>query len=210
MSSLAYLLNRPNRPADNSCPHGIAPLPLSVCATGMPAPSARRSRASWAPDRCTPPPARMSGRRAPASDSAARSTSDASGRVRRAGTRAVARSAWRSPAAKACSACATSSGTSITTGPGRPDVATVYARRTTSGTRSTASTRISSLTAGRRISTCLASCVMLRQECPRWVSPVRAITGTPAFSDSTRAVTRFVAPGPSVPSQIPGRPVSRA
>ena len=34
--------------------------------------------------------------------------------------------------------------------------------------------------------------------------------GVPPFSDSTRPVTRLVAPGPRVPSQIPGRLVTRA
>ena len=42
----------------------------------------------------------------------------------------------------------TSSGTSSSTGPGRPEVATAKARRTSSGMRLVISTRISSLTAG--------------------------------------------------------------
>ena len=54
------------------------------------------------------------------------------------------------------------------------------------------------------------SCVMFFQECARLVSPARAIIGVPAFNPSIRPVTRLVAPGPSVPSQIPGRLVTRA
>src|SRR3979490_2405752 len=51
---------------------------------------------------------------------------------------------------------------------------------------------------------------MFFQEWARFVSPAIATTGMPPFSDSTRPVTRLVAPGPSVPSQIPGRLVARA
>jgi hypothetical protein len=51
---------------------------------------------------------------------------------------------------------------------------------------------------------------MFFQEWSRLLSPVIAMSGTPALSDSTRPVTRFVAPGPSVPSQMPGRPETRA
>ena len=55
----------------------------------------------------------------------------------------------RNPSAsKSCSPWQTSSGTSSTTGPGRPEVATAKARRTSSGMRLVRSTRISSLHGG--------------------------------------------------------------
>ena len=109
-----------------------------------------------------------------------------------------------------CSPCATSSGTASTTGPGRPAVATASARRSSSGTRRTLSTRISSLAAGRRISLCRASCVMFFHAWSRLASPTMATIGVPALRLSTRAVVRFVAPGPSVASQKPTQFVTRA
>ena len=96
-----------------------------------------------------------------------------------------------------------SSGTSSTTGPGRPDVATAKARRTSSGIRDRVSIRITSFTAGRRISSCRHSWVMFFQECSRWLSPTMATIGVPELSASTRPVTRLVAPGPSVASTRP-------
>jgi hypothetical protein len=66
---------------------------------------------------------------------------------------------------------ARSSGTSTTTGPGRPVVAIMKARRTSSGIRSIRSTRSTSLTAGRRISSWRLSWVMFFQEWARWLSP---------------------------------------
>ena len=100
-----------------------------------------------------PPPTSSSGRSALAMSAAARSSSARSGRVRRACAFSVASSTQKSAASKSCSPWQTSSGTSSTTGPGRPEVATAKARRTSSGMRLVASTRISSFTAGRRIST---------------------------------------------------------
>ena len=93
---------------------------------------------------------------------------------------------------------------------GRPVVATWKARRTNSGIRSIFSTRINSFDAGARISVCRLSWVMFFQECRRWLSPISATIGVPAFKASTRAVTRFVAPGPSVASTTPTRPVTLA
>src|SRR6266853_237416 len=46
---------------------------------------------------------------------------------------------------------------------------------------------------------------MFFQEWARFVSPAIATTGMPPFSDSTRPVTRLVAPGPKVPSQMPAQ-----
>ena len=51
---------------------------------------------------------------------------------------------------------------------------------------------------------------MFFQECSRLVSPIMAMIGMPALSDSVSAVSRLVAPGPSVASQTPGRPETRA
>jgi hypothetical protein len=93
---------------------------------------------------------------------------------------------------------------------GRPEVATAKARRVSSGMRLVCSTQISSLTAGFKISAWRHSCVMFFQEWARLVSPAIATTGMPPFNDSTRPVTRLVAPGPKVPSQMPGRLVTRA
>ena len=72
------------------------------------------------------------------------------------------------------------------------------------------STRISSLAAGARISSWRDSWVMFFHECARFVLPMIAMRGTPALRDSTSPVARFVAPGPRVASQTPGRPVIRA
>ena len=188
----------------------MPPLPVIVCATGIDCASAKRVSALQASDRWMPPPVSSSGRFALAISFAARSISARSGRMRRAGAFSVASSTTKSSGAKSWVPWATSSGTSSSTGPGRPEVATANARRTSSGMRAVISTRISSLTAGRRISTWRDSWVMFFQECMRLVSPVIATIGMPPFSDSTSPVTRLVAPGPSVPSQMPGRLVTRA
>ena len=188
----------------------MPPLPLIVCATGIDCASAKRVSALQASDRWMPPPVSNTGRLAFAISFAARSISARSGRMRRAGAFSVASSMTKSSGAKSWMPCATSSGTSSRTGPGRPEVATAKARRTSSGTRPVVSTRISSLTAGLRISVWRHSWVMFFQECARLVSPAIATIGMPPFSDSIRPVTRLVAPGPSVPSQMPGRLVTRA
>jgi hypothetical protein len=74
-----------------------------------------------------------SGRSAWAMILAARTTSSGSGRVRRACAFSVPSSTQKSDASKSCSPWQTSSGTSSTTGPGRPLVATAKARRSSSG-----------------------------------------------------------------------------
>jgi len=157
-----------------------------------------------------PPPERISGRLARASNAVARAMSAWSGRMRLEGACKVVGSIAKSSALNSCSPWQTSSGTSSRTGPGRPEVATAKARAKSSGTRAVCSTRINSLTAGRRISTCRHSWVMFFQEWVRLVSPAKATTGVPAFNASIRPVTRLVAPGPRVPSHTPGRLVTRA
>ena len=74
-----------------------------------------------------------------------------------------------------------SSGTSSTTGPGRPLVATAKARRTSSGMRSIFSTRSTSLTTGRSTSSWRASWVMFFHECMRCESPTSATMAVPAL-----------------------------
>ena len=78
---------------------------------------------------------------------------------------------------------------------GRPQVASMKARFTNSGSRSIRSTRSTSFTAGRRISSCRLSWVMFFQLCVRWVSPTIATTGDPPFRLSTNPVTKLVCPG---------------
>ena len=66
------------------------------------------------------------------------------------------------------------------------------------------------MAAGARISSWRDSWVMFFHECARFVLPMIAMSGTPAFKDSTRPVARLVAPGPRVASHTPGRPETRA
>ena len=188
----------------------MAPLPDMVCATGMPWASASAVTAPCAPDRCTPPPASIRGRSAARIVSAARDSASRSGRQRRAGAASCAGSASKSAGPKPWVAWATSSGTSTTTGPGRPEVATAKARATIPGMRSTASTRRNALQAGRRIAAWSVSWVMLSPAWRRCASPTIATTGEPALSASTSPVTRLVAPGPSVASTSPTRPETLA
>ena len=101
----------------------------------------------------TPPPASASGRLAPRSNSAARCIASRAGRQRRAGAAMWAGSIVKSPSSNGWVPWHTSSGTSTITGPGRPDVAMAKARRTSSGIRSTASTRSNAFTAGRKMAT---------------------------------------------------------
>ena len=129
-----------------------------------------------------------------------------SGTQRRLGAASHAGSPRKAAGSKPNVAWQISSGTSTTTGPGRPEVATRKARRINSGMRATLSMRMSSLQAGRRMSICRLSWVMFFHECSRCESPTITTSGEPALSASTSPVTRLVAPGPSVASHRPTRP----
>ena len=63
---------------------------------------------------------------------------------------------------------------------------------------------------GRRISICRDSWVMFFQEWSRWLSPATSTSGVPVLSASTMPVSRLVAPGPSVASHTPTRPLTLA
>ena len=135
------------RPKADGC-RRCRPCRSSYARPGSTAPRQSASSASYPAERWMPPPTRISGRLARAISAAARAMSARSGRMRRAGTLNVDGSIAKSSAVKSCSPWQTSSGTSSSTGPGRPEVATAKARRSSSGTRLVSSTRISSLTAG--------------------------------------------------------------
>ena len=103
----------------------------------------------------------------------------------------------------------TSSGSSRWVAPGFSDSATLNALRTTSGMISGLVTRAFHFVIGRMISTrsmywCDSLCIRSRSA---W--PVSATSGARSRNASATAVTRFVAPGPSVPRQTPARPVRR-
>ena len=93
--------------------------------------------------------------------------------------------------------------------PGFSDSATLNALRTTSGMIEASVRRAFHLVIGRMTSTtsmywCDSLCIRSRSA---W--PVRATSGARSRKASATEVTRFIAPGPSVPRQTPARPVSR-
>ncbi len=117
----------------------IAPLPDSVVPTAADICSARTVSSAPAPECITPPPARMNGRCARRSASAAAVTSAASGAGRNAGKRPnralVPGGPPRavSPAVSAAGPSRMSCGRKSATGPGRPVVASRKACRTSAG-----------------------------------------------------------------------------
>ena len=174
---------------------------MNVSATGIPVVwvKARSARLAWA--RIAPLPASAIGFSAASISSAARWSSRAPGSGwtgARRGSGTASRS-WP----------ITSSGSSRWVAPGFSDSATLNALRTTSGTISGLDTRAFHLTTGRMIASrsmywCDSLCIRSRSDCP-----VSATSGERSRNASATAVTRLVAPGPSVPRQTPARPVSR-
>ncbi len=93
--------------------------------------------------------------------------------------------------------------------PGFSDSATLKALRTTSGMISGLDRRAFHLVIGAMIETtsmywCDSLCMRSRSP---W--PVSATSGARSRNASATAVTRLVAPGPSVPRHTPARPVRR-
>ena len=117
--------------------------------------------------------------------------------------------AWRGSGEASSGRIITSSGSSRWVEPGFSDSATLNALRTTSGTISGLETRAFHFTTGRMIPSrsmywCDSLCIRSRSD---W--PVSATSGARSRNASATAVTRLVAPGPSVPRHTPARPVSR-
>ncbi len=174
---------------------------MNVSATGIPVvcTNARSARLAWV--RIAPLPARMTGRSAAMITSVARWSSFMPG--------SGCTGAWRGSGEASSGRIITSSGNSRWVEPGFSDSATLNALRTTSGTISGLETRAFHFTTGRMIASrsmywCDSLCIRSRSD---W--PVSATSGARSRKASATAVTRLVAPGPSVPRHTPARPVSR-
>ena len=174
---------------------------MNVSATGMPVERTNSRIAGAAPARTTPLPASATGFSAPRMMSAARSNSRAAG------------SGWtglrRGSGSASTSIAMTSSGSSMWVAPGFSDSATLNALRTTSGMIAGSMSRAFHFVIG--CMTCTMSMYWCDSLCIRSRSPwpVSATSGARSRKASATAVTRLVAPGPSVPRQTPARPVSR-
>jgi len=103
-----------------------------------------------------------------------------------------------------------STGRSISTGPGRPDVAIRIASTTACATSSARSIEIECLTSGCVMPITSASWKALVPRSVVFTWPVMNRVGVESIWASAIAVTRFVAPGPDVPIATPMRPVARA
>src|SRR3954449_7547488 len=174
---------------------------MKVSATGMPVARTNSRSAGAAPARTAPLPASATGFSAPRIRSAARSSSRAAG----SGCTGLRRGSGPASTSDAI----TSSGSSMCVAPGFSDSATLNALRTTSGMIAASARRAFHFVIGRITSTmsmywCDSLCIRSRSACP-----VRATKGARSRKASATAVTRLVAPGPSVPRQTPARPVSR-
>ncbi len=174
---------------------------MKVSATGMPVARTNSRSAGAAPARTTPLPASATGLSAPRIRSAAFSSSRAAGSGR----------TWRrrGSGSASTSAAITSSGSSIWVEPGFSPSASLNALRTTSGMIAGSASRafhlvIGRITRRRSMYWCDSLCMRSRSPCP-----VSATSGARSRNASATAVTRFRAPGPSVPRQTPARPVSR-
>src|SRR4051794_18135390 len=175
---------------------------MNVSATPIPVARANSRSAGAAPTRATPLPASTTGLIAPRITSAAFSSSCALGSGRRSVVRAGS-------GAASTDAAMTSSGSSMWVGPGFCACAILNALRTASGMIRGLVRRAFHFVIGLNIETtsmywCDSLCIRSRSP---W--PVMATTGERSRNASAIAVTRFVAPGPSVPRQTPARRVSR-
>ena len=103
-----------------------------------------------------------------------------------------------------------SDGRSISTGPGRPDVARCSASATAWATSSGRSMAIECLTIGAVIPITSASWKALVPRSAVLTWPVTNSVGIESMCASQIGVTRFVAPGPLVANATPTRPVARA
>ena len=175
---------------------------MKVSATAIPVARQNSRSAGAARARTTPLPASTTGEielrmRSAALSSSRAAGSGLTGRRRRSGS------------TSSVSAPITSSGSSSMVAPGFSDSATLKALRTTSGMMSGEVTRAFHFVIGRNSPTrsmnwCDSLCIRSRAA---W--PVSATTGARSRKASPMGVTRFIAPGPSVPRQTPARPVSR-
>ena len=152
--------------------------------------------------RATPLPASTIGRSALRITPSAACSSSGLGSGRRRARRTG------SGSASTCAAI-TSSGSSMWVGPGFCACATLNALRTTSGITRAEFSRALNFVTGRSMSTtsmywCDSLCIRSRSA---W--PVSATIGERSSQASAMPVTRFVAPGPSVPRQTPAERVSR-
>ena len=174
---------------------------MNVSATGIPVvwTNARNARLAWV--RIAPLPARMIGFSAARMISVARSSSRGPGSGWTGG--------WRGRGEASSGRPITSSGSSRWVAPGFSDSATLNAFRTTSGTISGLEIRAFHFVTGRMMPIrsmywCDSLCIRSRSD---W--PVSATSGARSRNASATAVTRLVAPGPSVPRQTPALPVNR-
>ena len=174
---------------------------MKVSATGIPVARQNSRSAGAAPPRTTPLPASATGLSAPRIRSAAFSSSRAAG------------SGWtglrRGSGSASSSSAMTSSGSSMCVAPGFSVSAVLNALRTTSGMMFASEMRafhfvIGRITRSRSTYWCDSLCMRSRSP---W--PVSATSGARSRYASATAVTRFSAPGPSVPRQTPARPVRR-
>ena len=192
----------PTLPSDSGCEKGIVPLAMKVVATGMRRRSAKSTRASAAPARTTPLPARMIGAWALEISRPACSTFAGGG----AGGVAL----WTlSGDLASSSAPATFSGRARKLAPGFSASATLNALRTTSGMISGARISVLYFEIGSKRFTrsriwWLSLCIRVVAPCP-----AMATTGARSMLASATPVTRLVAPGPRVARHTPARPVRR-
>ena len=172
---------------------------MNVSATPIPVARANSRSADAAPTRATPLPASTIGCSAP------RMIAAAAQQLALARLGAADAACARAAARRRPSSPITSSGSSMCVGPGFCACATLNALRTTSGiTREELQPHVP-LRHGRNIETtsmcwCDSLCIRSRSA---W--PVSATSGERSRNASATPVTRFVAPGPSVPRQTPAR-----
>ena len=199
-----FTRSRVPRPAVNrqySAPMSTQPLAMKVLTTPMPVFSQNSFNCLLARRRMQPLPARMTGFLALRSSSNAWLTilSSVTGRRRRRGVMGFA----------SVSSLAMSSGSSMCTAPGFSVVAMLTDLRMISGMASGVRTVSAHLVTGSNMAT--TSMTWWDSLCSRWVFPwpVSTSSGERSMLESATPVIRLVAPGPRVPRQAAGMPVSR-
>ena len=131
-------------------------------------------------------------------------------RVRRDPEARVAAGARRAGLGAEAQPVSTSSGQLTSAGPGRPLVASANARVVSSATRSGRSSRTAHFVTGRNSARWSTSWIGLRPTSAVLTSLTIATTGVDDAHASAIPVMRFVAPGPRIAVQTPGRPLTRA
>ena len=188
-------------PRKRGCVSSTTPLPIWVLKNGMPVRSMSALSAREVLLRFAPAPSMSRGRRATEIASIARATAPSSATDRRAKLGAIG--------ARSVVSRATSSGSSRWTAPGRSSCARRNASRTRAATESADTMVCVYLVRGRIIGTTSTSwnCPCLLVRIGFW--PVIISIGIAPSSAYAAAVTRFVAPGPSVDRHTPALPVRR-